>query len=280
VIVVPFNNLDLVEGAFKSGQVSCFLHHCNALYEEEYLRGVRELTRRYGVVLLFDEVVSGFRYSAGGAQGYYGVTPDLTALGKIIGGGAPVGAICGREDIMEIYAFKDDYWNRFVRISVGGTWNAQPICVAGGVEMMKKINEEKDVIYSRLYDTGKRLTRSFNEIAGDLGVAAYAYGLPVDNPTTVSLNLFREKVNPEHVYLWETGPRSFEDYHVKARYYAPGNAGYATYLSMINNGVFSYSGRGGTLCVKYTEEDLEKTEEAFENTLRILKENKLVGLSQ
>ncbi len=280
VIVVPFNNLDLVEEAFKSGQVSCFVHHCNALYEEGYLKGVRELTQRYGVVLLFDEVVSGFRYSAGGAQDYYGVIPDLTALGKIIGGGAPVGAICGREDIMEIYAFKDEYWNRFVRISVGGTWNAQPVCIAAGVEMLKRISEEKDTIYPKLYDTGKRLTRRFNEITGDLGVAAYAYGLPVDNPTTVSLNLFNEEVKPGHRYLWETGPRCFEDYHVKTRYNAPSNAGYAIYLSMINDGIFSYSGRGGTLCVKYTEEDLEKTEEAFENTLRILKENKLVGSSQ
>jgi glutamate-1-semialdehyde 2,1-aminomutase len=222
-------------------------------------------------------VVSGFRYSAGGAQEYYGVTPDLTALGKIIGGGAPVGAICGLDEIMEFYSFKDNYWNRFVRISVGGTWNAQPICTAGGLAMLERIQKEKDRIYPKLYGTGKRLAKSFNDTAEDLGVAANAYGLPVDNPTTISLNLFRDKVKNEDKYLWETGPTDFEDYKTKESYNASRNAGYATYLSMINNGIFSYSGRGGSLCTKYSEEDLQKTEEAFNLTLEVLKENKLLG---
>lgn len=278
VVIVPFNNLEKVEEAFRSGDVACLVHHCNALYSREYLKGLRELTNKYGVVLLFDEVVSGFRYSAGGAQEYYGVTPDLTALGKIIGGGAPVGAICGSEEIMELYSFKDEYWNKFVRISVGGTWNAQPICIAGGVAMLEKINKNRDVIYPKLYSDGKRLADSFNDAAEDLGLAAYAYGLPVDNPTTISLNLFREEVKDEHVYLWETGLTKFEDYKTKESYSASRAAGYATYLSMINNGVFSYSGRGGSLCTKYSDEDLQKTEEAFNLTLEILKENNLLGV--
>jgi glutamate-1-semialdehyde 2,1-aminomutase len=277
VVIVPFNNLEKVKEAFKSGDVACFVHHCNALYSREYLEGLRELTKRYGVVLLFDEVVSGFRYSAGGAQEYYGVTPDLTALGKIIGGGAPVGAVCGSEEIMEFYSFKDDYWNKFVRISVGGTWNAQPICTAGGLAMLERIKKEKEKIYPKLYETGKRLTKSFNDAAEDLGVTAYAYGLPVDDPTTISLNLFRDEVKDMHKYLWETGPKDFEGYKTKESYNASRAAGYATYLSMINNGIFSYSGRGGSLCTKYSEEDLQKTEETFNLTLKVLKENNLLG---
>jgi glutamate-1-semialdehyde 2,1-aminomutase len=278
VFIVPFNNLEAVEKVLKTGEVACLLHHSNAHYSRDYLEGLRELTTKYGVVFLMDEVVSGFRYAPGGAQEYYGVTPDLTALGKVIGGGVPVGAICGNKEIMELYSFKDDYWNRFVRIAVGGTWNAQPVCIAAGIAMMKIIEEEKDRIYPTIYDTGRRLVKSFNELAHDMGITALANGLPIDDPTTLALNLFKEPVPPNLEYLWQTGPASFEDYGKKASFNAGGLTNYATYLSMLNRGIFSYSGRRGSLCARYSEEDLEWTEEAFEYTLGVLKENELCGL--
>lgn len=277
VIIVPFNDLEAVEEALRTGEVACVILHCNAFYSREYLEGLRELTSRYGAVFLMDEVVSGFRYSAGGAQEYYGVTPDLTAIGKVIGGGAPVGAICGSREILDLYSFKDDHWNRFVRLAVGGTWNAQPITIAGGIAMMKVVDAERDRIYPRLYETGRRLTKAFNEMAEDLGVSALAYGLPIDDPTTISINLFNRRVPADKEYLWRTGPASFEEYTIKSGFYAGGPANYTTYLSMTNNGVFSYSGRGGSLCTKYTAEDLERTEHAFDTTLRALKENDLIG---
>ena len=277
VVSVPYNNLPAVEEAFAEGDVACIILQGNAFYSEDYIKGLRELTNRYGVVFIMDEVVSGFRYSAGGAQEYYGVTPDLTAIGKIIGGGAPVGAVCGKKEIMDYYSFKDDYWNRFVRIGVGGTWNAQPLSIVGGIAAMKIISAESDTIYPKIYGTGKRLTKSFNEQAEDLGIAALAYGLPVDNPTTLSINLFNRPIPSEKMYLWKTGPGTFEEYKIKNSFSATGQANYATYLSMINSGIFSYSGRGGSICTKYTEEDLQRTEEAFTITLKTLKENGLVG---
>ena len=277
VIIIPFNDLEAVEGALSSGEVACLILHCNALYSREYIRGLSELTSRYGAVFLMDEVVSGFRYSAGGAQEYYGVTPDLTAIGKVIGGGAPVGAICGSREILDLYSFRDDHWNRFVRLAVGGTWNAQPVTIAGGIAMMKIIDAEKDRIYPRLHETGRRLTEAFNDTAEDLRVTALAYGLPIDDPTTISIHLFNKLVPADKEHLWRTGPTSFEDYGVKSGFYAGGPANHATYLSMTNNGVYSYSGRGGSLCTKYTEEDLEITERAFDATLRALKENDLIG---
>ena len=142
---------------------------------------------------------------------------------------------------------------------------------------MKIIAAERDKIYPKIYGTGKRLTKSFNEQAEDLGLAALAYGLPVDNPTTLSINLFNRPIPSEKMYLWKTGPGTYEEYNVKNSFSATGQANYATYLSMINSGIFSYSGRGGTICTKYTEEDLQRTEEAFTVTLKTLKENGLVG---
>ena len=277
VIIVPFNNLPAAEKAFETGDVACFLLHTNNLYSREYIEGLRELTRRYGVVFIMDEVISGFRYAAGGAQEYYGVTPDLAAIGKIIGGGAPVGAVCGKRDIMEFHAFKDDHWNRFVRISEGGTWNAQPLSVVGGIAMMKIIDAERNQIYPRLYKLGRRLTESFNDQVEDLGLTALAFGLPIENPTTLSINLFNQPVPSDKMYLWQTGVATFEDYVTKGSFTAGGKANYATYLAMMNSGIFSYSGRSGFLCTKYTEEDLQKTEDAFGRTLRVLKENNLVG---
>ena len=242
VAIVPFNNLTAVKKELKAGDIACILLHSNALYKREYVKGLRELTTEHDAILLMDEVVSGFRYSPGGAQEYYDVTPDLTALGKIIGGGIPVGAICGHEDVMEYYKFKDDHWNKYMRISVGGTWNCQPASIVGGTEMMKQIEKNKDKIYPTLRETATKLCKIFNEQAQDLGVSAYAYGLPIDDPTTFSVNFFNKPVAEEHKYLWRTGPESFDDIKEKASYTAVKSANHINYLSMINDGIFSYGG--------------------------------------
>jgi len=278
VIIVPYNNLAAVEEAFAGGDVAGIILQGNALYTKEYIEGLRQLTREYGGVFIMDEVVSGFRYAAGGAQEYYGVTPDLAVLGKICGGGAPVGVICGKREIMEFHAFKDEYWNRFVRIRVGGTWNAQPLCIVGGIAVMKIIEAERGSIYPRLYRIGQRLTRSFNKQAEDLGMAALAAGLPPENPTAFSVNLFNRPVPAEKEYLWQSGPATFKDYATKASFAAGGQASYANYLAMMNSGVNAFHGRSFITCTKYTEEGLQKTEAAFDTALRALKENKLVGV--
>jgi len=277
VIIVPFNNLEAVEEALATKEVACLILHGNNLYTRDFVKGLRELTTQYGTVFIIDEVISGFRYSAGGAQEYYGVTPDLSVLGKIIGGGAPIGAICGKKEIMDYYSFKDDYWNRFVRVAVGGTWNAQPICICGGIEVMKIIDKNRDTIYPKLYNIGKRLTTRFNELAEDLKVAAVAVGFPPDNPTYFAINLLNRATPPGKEYLWETGPRSFEDYALRAKLIANSRAYYAFYLSMINNGIFPFGKSSFMLCTKHSEEDIKKTEDAFEKSLEILKENNLVG---
>lgn len=278
IIIIPYNDLDKVEETFKTGDVASIILQGNALYTRDYIKGLRDLTETYGVVFIIDEVVSGFRYAAGGAQEYYGVTPDLAVLGKIIGGGAPIGAICGNSEIMEFFSFKDDYWNRFVRVGVGGTWNAQPISIVGGIAMMKIIEAERETLYSRLYNIGKRITKSFNEQAEGMAIAALAAGLPPDNPTTISFNFLNSPVSEDKLHLWQTGPSNLEERKLKASLATGAQALYANYLSILNDGVFCYRGDSFTTCTKYTEEDLKKTEMAIGNSLSILKENKLIGL--
>jgi len=98
-----------------------------------FLPALRDLCTGRGVALIFDEVISGFRYAPGGAQEYFGVRPDLTALAKILAGGLPGGAVVGRADIMQLLAFTDHArHNRHQRVSHPGTFNANPLSAAAG----------------------------------------------------------------------------------------------------------------------------------------------------
>lgn len=277
VAIVPFNNLPAVEAQLATGDVACVLLHCNNLYTKAYVEGLRRLTAQYGAVFLMDEVISGFRYAAGGAQEYYGVTPDLATLGKVPGGGAPIGVICGRREILDYFAFKDEHWNRFIRIAAGGTWNAQPISIVGGIATMKIIQAERDTIYPRLYQTGARLVKSFNDQAADLGVTALATGLPPKHPTIFDIRLLNRPISAEHQYLWQTGPTTFADEETKASYAAGGQAPYVVHLAMTNSGVHAFRGTHFITCAKYTPDDLETTEAAFGHALHAVKENKLVA---
>jgi len=103
-----------------------------------FLAALRDLCTRQGVVLIFDEVISGFRYAPGGAQAFFDVTPDLTALAKILAGGLPGGAVAGRADIMALLAFKDNpQANRYERMMHMGTFNANPLSAAAGVATLE-----------------------------------------------------------------------------------------------------------------------------------------------
>jgi glutamate-1-semialdehyde 2,1-aminomutase len=99
-----------------------------------FLAGLREVTRRHGTLLIFDEVITGFRWAPGGAQERYGVTPDLSTHAKIIGGGVPGAAICGRADVMQVFDITGDpFHDRFRRIAHQGTYNATPLTAAAGL---------------------------------------------------------------------------------------------------------------------------------------------------
>merc|ERR1712137_1068275 len=101
---------------------------------KEFLEGIRELTTKYGALLVFDEVMTGFRVAYGGAQEYFGITPDVTTMGKVIGGGLPVGAYGGRKDIMEMVAPAGPMYQ-------AGTLSGNPLAMTAGIETMKKLKE-------------------------------------------------------------------------------------------------------------------------------------------
>jgi len=126
-----------------------------------FLEGLRDLTRRYGALLIFDEVISGFRVAHGGAQVRYGVTPDLTCLGKIIGGGLPVGAYGGRRDIMELMAPVGPVYQ-------AGTLSGNPIAMTAGIETLKILSQPGT--YERLEKNAALLEEGINQVTAQLNI--------------------------------------------------------------------------------------------------------------
>src|SRR5207253_1447656 len=105
--------------------------------DPKFLTALRELTRQHGVVLIFDEVVTGFRVSPGGAQAEYGIRPDLTTLAKILAGGLPGGAVAGRKDILDLLDFQITKASDREKITHQGTFNANPLSAAAGVAALE-----------------------------------------------------------------------------------------------------------------------------------------------
>ncbi len=126
-----------------------------------YLDGLRELTARHGTLLIFDEVITGFRVARGGAQERYGVTPDLTVLGKVIGGGLPVGAYGGRADIMALVAPEGPVYQ-------AGTLSGNPLAMAAGLATLRELTAD---VYAQLEDYGARLEAGLSTAADAAGAS-------------------------------------------------------------------------------------------------------------
>jgi glutamate-1-semialdehyde 2,1-aminomutase len=133
--------------------------------EKGFLEGLRQITRDSGALLIFDEVISGFRVALGGAQAYFGVTPDLTCLGKIIGGGLPVGAYGGRADVMSRVAPEGDIYQ-------AGTLSGNPLAMAAGLATLRTLQQENP--YADLEKKGEKLFSGLVGAARKVGVPLVA----------------------------------------------------------------------------------------------------------
>merc|ERR1719221_1989509 len=137
-LCAEYNNLESVEALLKDNSVAAVVLEPvvgNSGFikpVEGFLQGLRELTTKYGALLVFDEVMTGFRISYGGAQEYFGVTPDVTTMGKVIGGGLPVGAYGGRRDIMEMVAPAGPMYQ-------AGTLSGNPLAMISGIKTLEKL---------------------------------------------------------------------------------------------------------------------------------------------
>ncbi|GAB4039145.1 glutamate-1-semialdehyde 2,1-aminomutase [Spirosoma jeollabukense] len=160
-LTAPFNDLAAVEALLDNNhnQVAAIILEpvvgnmgC-VLPEPGFLEGIRDLCNKHGIILIFDEVMTGFRLAKGGAQERFGITPDLTTMGKIIGGGMPVGAYGGRADIMNMVSPAGPVYQ-------AGTLSGNPIAMSAGLAMLHHLNEHPEV-YTRLDEIGEKLTTGF-----------------------------------------------------------------------------------------------------------------------
>lgn len=131
-----------------------------------FLETLRKETERYGIVLIFDEVMTGFRVSYGGAQGYYGIKPDMTCLGKVIGGGLPVGAYGGKKEIMSVVAPEGPVYQ-------AGTLSGNPLAMTAGIETLKILSEYE--IYNRLEEKMSHLEEGLKDASKRSGVKTKFY---------------------------------------------------------------------------------------------------------
>ena len=180
VLIAPYNDLGTVEGiiaAHADELAAVIVEPFQRLVPPQpgFLQGLREITRRHGVLLVFDEVVTGFRLAYGGAQEYYGVVPDLAAIGKIVGGGFPLAAVCGAEELMRPFDPQYDGTGDF--ISQSGTLNGNPIAAVAGLATLAELR--KPGAYDTIHGTGKRLMAGLTELAHKAGLPAQVVGEPV-----------------------------------------------------------------------------------------------------
>ena len=269
MVVVPSGQISAVEEALNRDQdiAGLILEPTGAHYGQlpfdtpNYLAGLRELTSRHGVVLIFDEVVTGFRASPGGAQTRYGVTPNLTTLAKIVAGALPGGAVGGRGDIIDMISHRGDpEWDNQHRVYHPGTFNANPLSAVAGATCLEiiasqPINQQADAMAGRL-------KQGLNDLLGKMEVAGHAHGIAsMIHLVLADCDCDRESCTMPHA-------------SIKQAVASP--AVTALKRGMQNLGVDIMGRDAFLVSATHTEKDIDDTLAAFERTLADLREEGLL----
>ncbi len=248
-ITVPYNDLEAVRYAFEQfgEDIACVIVEPVAGNmgvvppQPGFLEGLREVTSEYGALLIFDEVMTGFRVAYNCAQGHFGVTPDITCLGKVIGGGLPVGAYGGRAEIMEQIAPSGPIYQ-------AGTLSGNPLAMSAGYATLSQLTPETYVDFNQKAD----------KLEAGLKEAAEKYNIPhTINRAGSMVGIF---FTNEEVYNYDRAKTS--DLALFAAYYK----------EMANNGVFLPPSQfeGLFLSTAHTDEDINKTIEAAQKAFAVI----------
>lgn len=249
-LTVPFNDLDSLKLAFEKfgDDIAAVILEPIAgnmglvKPRDGYLQQVREITRQYGALLIFDEVMTGFRAAYGGVQSLYNIDPDLTTLGKVIGGGLPVGAYGGKREIMEMIAPAGPIYQ-------AGTLSGNPLAMIAGYTTLKMLGEPG--AYDRLEAMGKRLVEGFLATGRELGI-----------PVTGSYvgGMMGTFFSEQEVVDYDTAKLCHLDR-------------YAKYFSlMLERGVYLAPSQleAGFLSLAHTDADIDRTLEASRDAMKLL----------
>jgi glutamate-1-semialdehyde 2,1-aminomutase len=249
-ITVPYNSLESIKYAFEQfgDDIACVIVEPVAGNmgvvppQPGFLEGLREMTTQYGSLLIFDEVMTGFRVGYNCAQGHFNVTPDLTCLGKVIGGGLPVGAYGGKAEIMEQIAPSGPIYQ-------AGTLSGNPLAMTAGYETLRQLTPE----------TYEEFQRKADRLESGITAAAEKHGIPVSfNRAGSMIGFF---FTDKDVINYDIAKASNLDYFA------------AYYREMANEGVFLPPSQfeGLFLSTEHSDEDIQKTIEAAEKAFSRLK---------
>jgi len=214
--------------------------------KRDFLEAIRETTEDLGILLIFDEVVTGFRIGMGGAAEYYKISPDLTTLGKIIGGGLPVGAYGGREDIMEkVVTPTREPSDLEEKIFSSGTYSGNPMTMAAGLAVLKEL--EKGEVHRHINNLGSDLRNGLESIASDCGEAVRVTGLG---------SLFMTHFSSEPIQnmrdVVKANSKRLLEYH----------------LGKLSKGIFIIPKHIGVVSAAHTKEEIERTLDASREVMR------------
>lgn len=210
----------------------------------DFLESIRESTKEVGALFILDEVVSGFRLALGGAQEYYGIDPDITTLGKILGGGLPIGAITGKKEFMSRMDPKFRSDKQYAMVS--GTFSSNPLSSTAGLATIEIL--EQPGTYDRLYKSGQRLSEGFSKVCANLEIPA------IINQTgpTVDVKFTRETEIKN--YRDGISVDSDMEQHVSTE--------------MMRRGIFQLPGAGFYLSLSHSNQDIDETIEVFDTVLK------------
>lgn len=269
MIVLPPNDISLVEKTLSEHKdiAAVIIEPTGArmgVYpvNPSFLKELREVTSRYGVVFIIDEVVTGFRTSPGGAQARYGVTPDLTTMAKIVAGGLPGGALAGKAEILDLIAFRGDpEWDTTRRVGHPGTFNANPLSAAAGSRALEIIATQP--INSRADAMAKRLKKGLNEVLTKLEVPGHAYGVA----SIVHITLGKDCDCDREICMMP---------HSEIKQAMPPAVVQALKRSMLNAGADLMAGRNFIVSSTHREQDIDRTVAAFEQAVSAMRKEGIV----
>jgi glutamate-1-semialdehyde 2,1-aminomutase len=251
-IIVPYNDVDQLEMAIKNNRdglaaviVEPVIGNFGVVLPKPgFLETLRELTETYGVVLIFDEVITGFRLALGGAQEYYSVLPDLTALGKVLGGGFPLAAFAGKKEIMELVGPSG-------RVYQAGTYSGNPVSVTAGLATLRLLKAEGVAFYEKMAAKCLRVVEPLAKLVQDAGLR-----VQTNHIASMFQLFFTDRAVVDYTSAKTANNDLFMRFHGE----------------LLRKGIFLAPSQYETcfLSVAHSDEDLERTVDCFSDLIQQL----------
>jgi glutamate-1-semialdehyde 2,1-aminomutase len=263
VAVLPANDPAALEARLAQGDVAAIILEPSGgswtmvPLADGFLEATRELADKYSAVLIFDEVITGFRWAPGGAQARFGVLPDLTTMAKIVAGGLPGGAVAGKSAVMEVLEFKDEPgWNTTRKVRHQGTFNASPVVSAAAVACLTKCADP--AIQRHCDQLAARLRIGFNAALHQRGLPGFVWGDSSVFHIALGLNCRNQGDGDLRM------PKGVSSAQLKTSGQSPLVG--QLHLGMLLDGVDLFGG-GGMMCAAHTERDIDHAIGAFDRVL-------------